>query len=194
MDPLVESPLAGVEQLAQVDLPPKRPDDIHGDERTYRDLIMFEERLRTNMIRIKGTTWRWKVLLMMLLAVLVASAYFTFAGRSNSPAVAEGSTTDADPNAPPPPPWAALIFILTCSALVFFFASGLFTSKLLTPAKTLKPFNMFFQETSGQIEFTRRVPRNFQDGVAAYRKSFLRRREQAAAAARRKARPAPKPA
>ncbi|EGF81308.1 hypothetical protein BATDEDRAFT_87558 [Batrachochytrium dendrobatidis JAM81] len=165
--------------------PERRLGDSLNNERSFRDLIMFEERLQSNMTRIRGATLRWKVFLVALLLTLFGSAYIFY--NSEIP-VFEPSTDPHSGTQPQHTPWSALVFICSCSITLIFFASGMYKTKLLTQEtfvarcnKTLKPFNMTFQESSGKIVFSRKVPREFQDGMQEYRASFLRRREQSAA-------------
>ncbi|KAH6574896.1 hypothetical protein BASA83_001099 [Batrachochytrium salamandrivorans] len=192
---VVESPVSGVEQLLlqqqhkqhskppQLGMVERKIGEIYSNESSFRDLMMFEERLRCNIVRIRGATFRWKVFLAILLVLLVGSAYVSY--NAESPIF----DPDVDSHSRPPhTPWSVLVFVCTCSVTLLFFASGMYRSKLLTPAtfvarcnRTLKPFNMSFQESSGQIVFTRKIPKEIQDGMQTYRTSFRRRREQSAA-------------
>ncbi|KAI8929112.1 hypothetical protein BC831DRAFT_547798 [Entophlyctis helioformis] len=210
---MATSPVANVDYLAHVDIPAKRPEDIKCDSKTYRDLVMFEERLRQNMKRIKATTFRWKAFLVLLLAVLVVSGYWTLQTPSSAPPLRSPPLNPLPQSQPEhqqhqqpehqqhqQQPYQPQEQGQEQDALVhrLFFASGMFRQKLLNPAKfaaqcnrSLKPYNMVFHETTGQIGFARRVPKVFQDGMAEYRDSFMRRRVQSAARRRAAGKPAP---
>ncbi|KAJ3193782.1 hypothetical protein HK101_004093 [Irineochytrium annulatum] len=70
---------------------------------------------------------------------------------------------------------------VSCCALVVFFASGLYTSKLSNPSKfstrcnrALKPFNMAFNKDSkGEISFFRKIPDGFQQGYRTFRERVI---------------------
>ncbi|KAI8851295.1 hypothetical protein BC829DRAFT_387098 [Chytridium lagenaria] len=136
-----------------------------GEEKTFRDVMIFEERLRQNMIRLNRMRRRWELILASLVAMFAYFAYLTvYLPKREDPTN----------------PYHLFGFILSSSILFIFFASGLYKAKLSTPAKftsqcnrALKPYNVLFnRESKGDISFLRKVPQSFQEGYKDFKKRF----------------------
>ncbi|KAI8809736.1 hypothetical protein BJ742DRAFT_663683, partial [Cladochytrium replicatum] len=154
------------------------------------DLVIFEERLRQNMIRFNKTRRRWEVALTCLVLVTACFAYYVFYDTENVghdlggepehriPREDSGQEPISHPHAKDP--LIMFGFIVSSSMLAIFFLSGLYRQKLSNPSKfvaqcnrSLRVFNMQFnKEGRGEIVFLRKVPRHFQEGFAEYREQY----------------------
>ncbi|KAG0235595.1 hypothetical protein BGW42_005034 [Actinomortierella wolfii] len=145
------SPVANIDDPSQLRTVPEAKvseetfNSLHASSSTYRDLLIFEERLKLNMTRLRKRQKKYEV---------------------------------------------------SCTVLFLFFATGMYAEKLGYSSKfvpqcnrVLRIFNMHFnRDNNPELTFFRRVPRKFQEGFAAYKASYFRRRmerkaAQAAAAA-----------
>ncbi|KAI9202452.1 uncharacterized protein BJ171DRAFT_180452 [Polychytrium aggregatum] len=143
------------------------------DERTFKDLAIFEERLRMNMERFNSSRRRWEAAFCMVILALFFFAYMLWSDKTVDE---EGRTR---PN---------LLFfggfIFFAGVLLWFIASGTYTEKVIKPAKyivqanrALKPFNMELgRERPNELSFYSRIPRKFQDEFFTYRNLHRQKR------------------
>ncbi|KAL1918174.1 uncharacterized protein VTP21DRAFT_3440 [Calcarisporiella thermophila] len=137
---------------------------------TYRDLVIFEERLKSNMRRLKKTRKQYEAFLGCLVLTIVYFTWMVFIDPSCN----------------------SFLHLLNKSALfcalgsmALFFTLGFYREKISYANKfvpqcnrSLRVFNMLFtvRDDRAEISFTRRVPRRFQEGFEKYRASYRARR------------------
>ncbi|KAI7897927.1 Spo7-like protein-domain-containing protein [Cokeromyces recurvatus] len=137
---------------------------------TYRDLVIFEERLRSNMIRLLKRKRKYELLLVSLFISLFYFFYAVFIDPSKKFIIHLLNTV-------------ALLSI--AGGLVFFYQSGMYSEKIVYAQKfvphcnnSLASFNLEFnKEQSGGLSFLNKIPKKFQEGFEAYRKQYHARKK-----------------
>ncbi|KAF9287095.1 hypothetical protein BGZ68_002248 [Mortierella alpina] len=143
---------------------------------TYRDLLIFEERLKLNMIRLRKRQQKYEAFLGSLIAVIVYCAFVTFFRPSQAYSVQM---------------LHKFFLLVSCTTLFLFFATGMYSEKLGYSSKfvpqcnrVLRIFNMHFnRDNRPELSFFRKVPRRFQEGFSAYKANYFKRRSEKRAAA-----------
>ncbi|KAF9570971.1 hypothetical protein EC968_001161 [Mortierella alpina] len=149
---------------------------LHASSVTYRDLLIFEERLKLNMIRLRKRQQKYEAFLGSLIAVIAYCAFVTFYRPSQAYAVQM---------------LHKFFLLVSCTTLFLFFATGMYSEKLGYSSKfvpqcnrVLRIFNMHFnRDNRPELSFFRKVPRRFQEGFSAYKASYFKRRSEKRAAA-----------
>ncbi|KAF9937154.1 hypothetical protein BGZ67_001601 [Mortierella alpina] len=149
---------------------------LHASSVTYRDLLIFEERLKLNMIRLRKRQQKYEAFLGSLVAVIAYCAFVTFYRPSQAYAVQM---------------LHKFFLLVSCTTLFLFFATGMYSEKLGYSSKfvpqcnrVLRIFNMHFnRDNRPELSFFRKVPRRFQEGFSAYKASYFKRRSEKRAAA-----------
>ncbi|ORY98820.1 hypothetical protein BCR43DRAFT_522878 [Syncephalastrum racemosum] len=140
------------------------------DQATYRDLVIFEERLRGNMTRLQRRKRKFEALLVFILISLVYFFYKVFLVPSKLFAVHLANT-------------AALL--VAAGSLVVFYRSGMHSEKIVFAAefvphcnRALQHFNLQFnqQGQSGALQFCWAIPSEIQQGFESYRRQFIARK------------------
>ncbi|CDS04649.1 hypothetical protein LRAMOSA07224 [Lichtheimia ramosa] len=143
---------------------------FHADQATYRDLVIFEERLRGNMTRLQRRKKKYEALLVGILILLVYFFYVVFLSPSKDFFIHLLNT-------------AALIAV--AGTLVFIYRSGIYSEKIVFASefvphcnRALRSFNLQFNRrgNTGVLSFYRRIPHELQQGFDAYRKQYLARK------------------
>jgi len=174
------SPVAQVVASDPVPIPSSSTSTAFGEQvtlqvtRAYKDLLIFEERLKGNMNRLRKRRQRYEGLLGFLFIIIL---YFTYA-------------VNIHPSLDPAYHTFNQTFLATAlTILILFFATGLYKEKVAAASKfipqcnrVLRNFNMNFTPTTTSptpgphLNFLGRVPRRFQDGFTSYRAAFHARR------------------
>ncbi|SAL96660.1 hypothetical protein [Absidia glauca] len=151
---------------------PNSPDpSTKYDQVTYRDLVIFEERLRGNMIRLRKRKRKFEALLCCLLALLGYFFYAVFVDPSKT-------FTNHLMN--------TMALLVVAGSLVFFYRSGMYSEKIMYAAqfvphcnRALSSFNLQFNRRgeSGELNFYPMIPKQLQDGFDRYRKQYLARKK-----------------
>ncbi|KAF9945436.1 hypothetical protein BGZ72_001338 [Mortierella alpina] len=149
---------------------------LHASSVTYRDLLIFEERLKLNMIRLRKRQQKYEAFLGSLIAVIAYCAFVTFYRPSQAYSVQM---------------LHKFFLLVSCTTLFLFFATGMYSEKLGYSSKfvpqcnrVLRIFNMHFnRDNRPELSFFRKVPRRFQEGFSAYKASYFKRRSEKRAAA-----------
>ncbi|KAI8971346.1 Spo7-like protein-domain-containing protein, partial [Pilobolus umbonatus] len=157
--------------------PPNVPDSQskhrskQADQATYRDLVIFEERIRGNMTRLLKRKRKYEALLVSLFILLAYFFYAVFVDPSKIFMVHLVNTV-------------ALLSV--AGGLVFFYRSGMYAEKIVYAQKfvphcnnALQAFNLQFTDegTSSTLGFLSNIPKQFQDGFDAYRKQYQARKK-----------------
>ncbi|KAF9968512.1 hypothetical protein BGZ70_003073 [Mortierella alpina] len=178
------APFSPVTQVtdASAPTPPEEPvseeqfNSLHASSLTYRDLLIFEERLKLNMIRLRKRQQKYEAFLGSLVAVIAYCAFVTFYRPSQAYAVQM---------------LHKFFLLVSCTTMFLFFATGMYSEKLGYSSKfvpqcnrVLRIFNMHFnRDNRPELSFFRKVPRRFQDGFSAYKANYFKRRSEKRAAA-----------
>lgn len=91
-----------------------------GDAQTYRDLLIFEERLKQNAARLMKRRTKYQTFLVLLCAAISSSAYYVFIR---------------------PAQWQPLhylnvtVLLITATMLLLFFASGMYGERITAANK-----------------------------------------------------------
>ncbi|KAI8600406.1 Spo7-like protein-domain-containing protein [Dissophora ornata] len=149
---------------------------LHASSVTYRDLLIFEERLKLNMIRLKKRQQKYEVFLGFLIVVIAYFAFATFHQPSQTYYLHM---------------LQRFFLLLSVTTLFLFFATGMYSEKLGYSSKfvpqcnrVLRIFNMHFnRDNRPELSFFRKVPKKFQEGFSAYKASYFRRKSEKRAAA-----------
>ncbi|KAL1928293.1 hypothetical protein VTP01DRAFT_3209 [Rhizomucor pusillus] len=140
------------------------------DQATYRDLVIFEERLRGNMTRLQKRKRKYEAFLVIHFVLLVYFFYMVFLEPSKLFSVHVFNT-------------AALLGV--AGSLVFFYRSGMYSEKILYAGefiphcnRALQSFNLQFvrQGQSGSLRFYRNIPEEIRQGFEHYRKHYYARK------------------
>ncbi|CAO3641394.1 unnamed protein product [Cunninghamella blakesleeana] len=141
------------------------------DQITYRDLVIFEERLRGNMVRLRKRKRKFEALLGTLLILLGYFFYAVFVDPSKAFFNHLLNT---------------IALLVAAGSLVFFYRSGMYSEKIVYAAefvphcnKALRAFNLQFNRRgeSGELNFYPSVPKQLQDGFDRYRKQYYARKK-----------------
>ncbi|CAO3670784.1 unnamed protein product [Umbelopsis vinacea] len=161
-------PPPSAEQVSQVT-------NRHMDNATYRDLVIFEERLRGNMRRLQRRKKKYEAILVLFVVLIAYFAYAVFIHPSSISLL--------------------VIFNKLCLfgivLLVFlFFWTGMYREKVVYAAKfvphcnkALRSFNLHFnRDDNGQLSFYKKIPKQFQEGFNSYRQHYYVRKKARKAA------------
>ncbi|KAI9259367.1 Spo7-like protein-domain-containing protein [Sporodiniella umbellata] len=135
---------------------------------TYRDLVIFEERLKGNMTRLLKRKRKYEALLVGLFLFL---AYFFYA-------------VFVDPSKIFLHHLINTIALLTIAGgLVFFYRSGMYSEKITYAQKfvphcnhALKAFNLQFNPKGRNLSFLPNLSSSFQEGFETYRRQYHQRK------------------
>ncbi|KAG2196924.1 Spo7-like protein-domain-containing protein [Mucor mucedo] len=133
----------------------------------YRDLVIFEERLRGNMTRLVKRKRKYETLLVSLFVVLTYFFYAVFFDPSKVFMFHLLNT---------------VALLAVAGGLVFFYRSGMYSEKIVYAQKfvphcnnALQAFNLEFNR--GGLSFLERIPRQFKEGFESYRKQYHQRKK-----------------
>ncbi|KAL9540069.1 hypothetical protein MBANPS3_009891 [Mucor bainieri] len=145
---------------------------------TYRDLVIFEERLRGNMTRLLKRKRKYETL---LVGLFVSLAYFFYAVFIDPSKVFMFHLLNT------------ITLLSVAGGLVFFYRSGMYSEKIVFAQKVsihhasrfvphcniaLSSFNLQFNtEQGGGLSFLTKIPKQFQDGFESYRKQYHARKK-----------------
>ncbi|KAF9099914.1 hypothetical protein BGX29_006890 [Mortierella sp. GBA35] len=93
---------------------------LHASSVTYRDLLIFEERLKLNMIRLRKRQQKYEAFLGSLVVVICYCAFATFYQPSQIYYVHA---------------LHKFFLLLSCTTLFLFFATGMYSEKLRYSSK-----------------------------------------------------------
>ncbi|KAF9025373.1 hypothetical protein BGZ52_009314 [Haplosporangium bisporale] len=149
---------------------------MHASSVTYRDLLIFEERLKLNMFRLKKRQQKYEAFLGTLILIIAYCAFGTFYQPSQ---IYIYYTLHK------------FFLLVSCTTMFLFFATGMYSEKLGYSSKfvpqcnrVLRIFNMHFnRDNRPELSFFRKVPKKFQDGFTAYKASYFKRKSEKRAAA-----------
>jgi len=125
------------------------------DQATCRDLLLFEERLKNNVARLRRKKRKYQILLAHLIfciVVLASDALFS-TSLVTLPInwVLQGLLVDHDPHIVMSPYVTQSAFLIALTTLVLFYASGLYAEKISYANRyvphanrALRSFNMYF--------------------------------------------------
>ncbi|KAI8382299.1 Spo7-like protein-domain-containing protein [Blakeslea trispora] len=137
---------------------------------TYRDLVIFEERLRGNMTRLLKRKRKYELLLVALFIFLTWFFYAVFIDPSKVFMFHLLNT---------------IALLSVAGGLVFFYRSGMYSEKIVYAQKfvphcnhALESFNLEFnKQHRGGLSFLSSIPRHFQEGFEAYRSQYHSRKK-----------------
>ncbi|KAK3831163.1 MAG: Spo7-like protein-domain-containing protein [Linnemannia gamsii] len=175
------SPVTQVLDTSTVTAPQERVSEeqfntLHASSVTYRDLLIFEERLKLNMIRLKKRQQKYEAFLGSIVVAIAYCAFATFYQPSQSYYIHA---------------LHKFFLLLSCTTLFLFFATGMYSEKLRYSSKfvpqcnrVLRIFNMNFnRDNRPELAFFRKVPKKFQEGFTAYKANYFKRKSEKRAAA-----------
>ncbi|KAI7827580.1 Spo7-like protein-domain-containing protein [Gamsiella multidivaricata] len=149
---------------------------MHASSVTYRDLLIFEERLKLNLTRLKKRQQKYEAFLGSLIVVIAYCAFATFYKPSQTYYIHL---------------LHKFFLLLSATTMFLFFATGMYSEKLGHSLKfvpqcnrVLRTFNMHFnRDNRPELSFFRKVPKKFQEGFTAYKASYFKRKSEKRAAA-----------
>ncbi|KAF8944633.1 hypothetical protein BGZ47_003961 [Haplosporangium gracile] len=175
------SPVTQVLDASDVTVPEERVSEeqfnsLHASSVTYRDLLIFEERLKLNMVRLKKRQQKYEAFLGFIVVVIAYCAFATFYQPSQIYYILA---------------LHKFFLLLSCTTLFLFFATGMYSEKMRYSSKfvpqcnrVLRIFNMHFnRDNRPELAFFRKVPLKFQEGFMAYKASYFKRKSEKRAAA-----------
>ncbi|GAN03815.1 conserved hypothetical protein [Mucor ambiguus] len=144
---------------------------------TYRDLVIFEERLRGNRTRLLKRKRKYETLLVSLFASLAYFFYAVFIDPSKVSVINRSVFMFHLLN--------TITLLSVAGGLVFFYRSGMYSEKIVFAQKfvphcniALSSFNLQFNtEQGGGLSFLTKIPKQFQDGFESYRKQYHARKK-----------------
>ncbi|ORY40774.1 hypothetical protein BCR33DRAFT_787422 [Rhizoclosmatium globosum] len=135
----------------------------------FKDLLMFEERLRWNASMQQSQRRLWMGILALLSLTLMGSGYFLFSSSSTSTSTAT-TTLQSSNNL------ALYVFCLASLLLILFFVLGFYRSRLRDPLrfrpslnKVLKHYCLELGAKNNDLVFSRKIPVAFADSYSQYR-------------------------
>ncbi|KAI9288363.1 Spo7-like protein-domain-containing protein [Umbelopsis sp. AD052] len=161
--------------------PPPSADQVskvtnrHMDTATYRDLVIFEERLRGNMRRLQRRKTKYEAILVLFVVLIAYFSYAVFIHPSSISLLVIFNKI--------------CLFGVVMLAFLFFW-SGMYREKVVYAAKfvphcnkALRSFNLHFnRDDNGQLSFYKKIPKQFQEGFNAYRQHYYVRKKARKAA------------
>ncbi|KAM0752325.1 hypothetical protein T439DRAFT_205579 [Meredithblackwellia eburnea MCA 4105] len=116
-------------------MPRSAPFSPHPNRETYKDLLIFEERLKQNAERLQKQRRKYEAFLFSLVLIILYLAYSVFVIPSIYSLVHYGNVT---------------MFLVSLVTLVLFFATGMYNEKITYAYKfvpqanrALRPFNIY---------------------------------------------------
>ncbi|KAF6766931.1 Sporulation/nuclear morphology, Spo7 [Kalmanozyma brasiliensis GHG001] len=185
----------GRTQHREADKEPEEPFHPAADAATFRDLLIFEERLKQNAARLQARKRKYEILLFgFVLFILCLSHLVVISPRSS--VFLQYSL--------------AAVLMICLTTLFLFFASGMHAERIRSANKfvpqanrSLRNFNMYLntrstrtatlsaastippaQNSRGELIFSSKVNPDFREGYQRYRAAFERRRAEKIAAKR----------
>lgn len=139
------------------------------NQATYRDLVIFEERLKGNMTRLLKRKRKYEALLVGLFIFL---GYFFYAVFIDPSKIFTNHLINT------------IALLTIAGGLVFFYRSGMYSEKILYAQKfvphcnnALRAFNLQFDSQDKSLSFLSNMTRQFQEGFESYRKQYHLRKK-----------------
>lgn len=191
--------LRGRTQHREADKEPETPFHPTADAATFRDLLIFEERLKQNAARLQARKRKYEMLLFGFISFIVCLSHFVVISPRSSVFLQYS---------------LAGVLMICLTTLFLFFASGMHAERIRSANKfvpqanrSLRNFNMHLntrirsaassstsstsswsippaQNSRGELIFSSRVSPEFREGYERYRAAFERRRAEKMAAKR----------
>ena len=165
------------------------------DAATFRDLLIFEERLKQNAARLQARKRKYEMLLFGFVCFILCLAYLVVISPRSSVFLQYS---------------LAAVLMICLTTLFLFFASGMHAERIRSANKfvpqanrSLRNFNMYLntrttrtatlssnssippaQNSRGELIFSSKVSPEFRQGYERYRAAFERRRAEKIAAKR----------
>ncbi|KAF8911383.1 hypothetical protein CPB85DRAFT_1156587, partial [Mucidula mucida] len=173
--------------------PPKSLSYPLNDSATFRDLLLFEERLKTTAASLQKRKSRYQLFLVHLLLMTLLLLTEILLPRESSLLLIPYRllllrfipSTDPPQSLPPILP-TTLLFVCVVT-LILFFASGMYSEKIGYANKyvphanrALRSFNMLLNVRKPKLIFSSRVDKNFRESYERHRNTFERKREERA--------------
>ncbi|KAI9347575.1 hypothetical protein BDR26DRAFT_46236 [Obelidium mucronatum] len=131
--------------------------NIPETRKRYKDLLIFEERLRWNANTHQANRRLWLAILLLLFLTFAFSGYLLTTPTTNA--------------------LALYIFVASSVVLLLFFALGLYQSRLRDPRrfrpmlnKVLKHYCLELHAKNNDLVFSRKVNVGFAEGYSQYRR------------------------
>ncbi|KAG0742027.1 hypothetical protein G6F57_009696 [Rhizopus arrhizus] len=148
---------------------PTEENEPRQNQATYRDLVIFEERLKGNMTRLLKRKRKYEALLVGLFVFL---AYFFYAVFIDPSKIFTVHLTNT------------IALLTVAGGLVFFYRSGMYSEKIVYAQKfvphcnnALRAFNLQFNAQGKSLSFLPNLSKQFQEGFEAYRKQYHLRKK-----------------
>ncbi|ORE05772.1 hypothetical protein BCV72DRAFT_256645 [Rhizopus microsporus var. microsporus] len=139
------------------------------NQATYRDLVIFEERLKGNMTRLLKRKRKYEALLVALFIFLAYFFYAVFIDPSKIFTVHLINT---------------IALLTVAGGLVFFYRSGMYSEKIIYAQKfvvhcnnALRAFNLEFDANNKSLSLLSDLPKQFQEGFEGYRRQYHLRKK-----------------
>jgi len=161
-------------QNANANIPTFNTTPANDDQVAFKDLLLFEDRLRHTLEKRRREQRLWEGLLLGLVGSMIYSSYHITWGDLHS----KKQSADADFVG-----WSWWrhfpLLLVSTLCLTWIFTTSIWRDKIVQPRKfvpqinrVLRSFNMQFNRPDhpSELAFLRRVPRRFQEGFTEARK------------------------
>jgi hypothetical protein len=161
-------------QNAQTNIPTYNTTPANDDQVAFRDLLLFEDRLRHTLDKRQREQRLWEGLLFGFVGTMIYSSYHITWGDMHN----RKQSATADFVA-----WSwwrhLSLLLFSIVSLTWIFTTSIWRDKIVQPRKfvpqinrVLRSFNMQFNRPDhpSELAFLRRVPRRFQEGFTEARK------------------------
>lgn len=185
----------GRQQHREADKEPEEPFHPAADAATFRDLLIFEERLKQNAARLQARKRKYEILLFGFVTFILCLSHLVVISPRSSVFLQYS---------------LAAVLMICLTTLFLFFASGMHAERIRSANKfvpqanrSLRNFNMYLntrttrtatlsaassippaQNSRGELIFSSKVSPDFREGYQRYRAAFERRRAEKIAAKR----------
>lgn len=185
----------GRQQHREADKEPEEPFHPAADAATFRDLLIFEERLKQNAARLQARKRKYEILLFGFVTFILCLSHLVVISPRSSVFLQYS---------------LAAVLMICLTTLFLFFASGMHAERIRSANKfvpqanrSLRNFNMYLntrttrtatlsaassippaQNSRGELIFSSKVSPEFREGYQRYRAAFERRRAEKIAAKR----------
>ncbi|TKY89076.1 hypothetical protein EX895_001607 [Sporisorium graminicola] len=185
----------GRTQHREVEKEKEEPFHPAADAATFRDLLIFEERLKQNAARLQSRKRKYEMLLFGFVSFILCLSHLVVLSPRSSVFLQYS---------------LAAVLMISLTTLFLFFASGMHAERIRSANKfvpqanrSLRNFNMYLntrttrtatlsgassippaQNSRGELIFSSKVSPDFREGYERYRAAFERRRAEKIAAKR----------
>ncbi|RIB27647.1 Spo7-like protein [Gigaspora rosea] len=148
------------------------PTPLPNNHQRYKDLLIFEERLKQNLHQLQRRSYKYEAFLGSICLSLPILLYAVFVYKSDNPTFQF---------------FSKLLLFVAIITLALFFMKNIYSEKVRVASRfvpqcnrVLRQYNMHFNVNGGEIVFHKKVPKKFQEGFERYRQMYYTKKSQRA--------------